>query len=231
MSQVRDLAILLTARFYLYSLFQSIFAKEPCMEHFLAHSRTITEKSLEAAFVSNAAACEPLTRFIEVFSKPRDAKDVAQLCSEYTRLFIGPGEPKAPPWESMYASKEPRLFGNVTSSVRKAYKAQGRAPELYPRVADDHVALELDFLRVLAKQDLLDSTGIATIPSKSLASSNMQASREFLNDHLGRWIEDFAERVRDADESPDGYYACCSQALAVFIKNDEELFGKTLVLE
>ncbi|MBM7000728.1 molecular chaperone TorD family protein [bacterium] len=73
-----------------------------------------------------------------------------RLTSEYNRCFVGPRDLPAPPFESVYRDRKRIIMTETTLRVRMAYKASGYEPVLIHHVADDHIALELDFLASLA---------------------------------------------------------------------------------
>ncbi|MCB8816455.1 molecular chaperone TorD family protein [Desulfosporosinus shakirovi] len=70
------------------------------------------------------------------------------MLTEYTRLFIGPTKLPVPPWESVYVSKERLLFQESSLKVRQrqCYLNYNFLPAKYRSEADDHIALELDFM-------------------------------------------------------------------------------------
>lgn len=61
-------------------------------------------------------------------------------------MFIGPRELPAPPWESSYLNEDKLLFQEETLQVRMSYLKYNFIPKNYPHEADDHIALELDFM-------------------------------------------------------------------------------------
>lgn len=94
----------------------------------------------------------------------------------------------APPWGSYYASKDATLFGLETLAVRKAYLEQGFIPERYPSEADDHIALELDFMFILADKTL-ESFNDGQIDE---AYGFAKVQNDFLQAHLLNWVPLFA---------------------------------------
>ena len=141
-----------------------------------------------------------------------DALDA--LDSAYTRLFVGPRCPEAAPWESAYVGDEGLLFQPSTLAVRKAYVSQGLIPSRYPRIAEDHLAIELGFLASLGQRaaDAYregDADGFVDA---------VTASREFLDEHLRRWLPPFCEALDRSDCGP--LYREASWMLDAFIQAD-----------
>jgi TorA maturation chaperone TorD len=94
-------------------------------------------------------------------------------------LFVGPGRVEANPWESTYVSSDNTIFQKVTLEVRKAFVSQELLPAAYPNVADDHIALELDFMAALAGR--ADDAYRAADCQKFRTA--LEASRDFLDKH------------------------------------------------
>jgi TorA maturation chaperone TorD len=113
------------------------------------------------------------------------------LQTDYMRLFVGPGQVEAPPWESVYFHDEPLLFQEETLRVREWYARFGLQAELLHSEPDDHVGLELAFLAHLAGLRL---SACETGETESLRWLT-EAQREFTAEHLGKWIASWYDRV------------------------------------
>ncbi len=113
-----------------------------------------------------------------------------QLTRDYYRLFIGP-DIKAPPWESVWLSREQLLFDEQTMEVRAFYRRFGlQAPKLNNE-PDDHLGLELGFIAHL------NTLALASLEKNNTEELEaiLQAQREFLSDHLLLWASTCLERV------------------------------------
>jgi TorA maturation chaperone TorD len=138
--------------------------------------------------------------FVELFDKLRNAILTDQealldkLKTEYTYLMIGPDKLPAPPWESVYRTKERLIFQESTLAVRRAYLKYQFLPANYPHEADDHIALELDFMAHLAKLTLesFEDNGIEEV--KRLLADQ----KSFLDEHLLVWIDQFADQIQNS---------------------------------
>jgi TorA maturation chaperone TorD len=106
------------------------------------------------------------------------------LKSDYMKLFEGPGMPKAPLWESVYANAEERLiFQEETLYVRNWYKRFGLQIQNLYKEPDDNLAFELQFIGHLTNK-----------AAEALAADNaieaqkfLDARRRFCAEHLLRW--------------------------------------------
>lgn len=135
-----------------------------------------------------------------------------KLKDEYTRLFIGPNKLPAPPWESVYTNEGNLLFQKSTLKIRQTYLDEGLLPAEYPHVADDHLAIELDFmLRLIQKLSTEDLEVMAAL-------SNLQTEERFLQEHLLTWVPLFEKAMVEKGESH--FYAAAARLLNRFIQED-----------
>lgn len=110
--------------------------------------------------------------------------------ADYQQLFIGPNALPAPPWESVYRSREGIVFGETTGQVRQAYARYGlQVPRLHHE-PDDHISLELEFLAMLlARSERADARDRAVL---------LEDHDRFVADHLVQWAPRFFDAVRAA---------------------------------
>ena len=115
------------------------------------------------------------------------------LARDHQRLFVGPGPLLAPPYESVYRSREHLLFEEQTLQVREAYRAFGLVAPALNREPDDHIGLELHFLAevCLRSLDALDSG------DDDRFDATLAAHQAFLTDHLLVWGPECLGLVRD----------------------------------
>ena len=140
------------------------------------------------------------------------------LCSAYTKLFIGPAKLPAPPWESVYATGEPLLFQESTLAVRDAYRRAGYAAAGSPHEADDHLAVELDFMATLAA----DASAAFEAGDEERCADLLAVQRDFLREHLLTWVGAFAERL--AGSAGDGaFYPRFAELAALVCARDADV--------
>lgn len=116
---------------------------------------------------------------------------VKELHNDYKALFVGPEHVVAPPWESVYLSRDHLLFDVQTLQVRDAYARFGLQIPQMDREPDDHIGFELLFvshLAELAAQAL--ERGQADEAARCLSGA-----RDFLDAHLNKWASLFVERL------------------------------------
>jgi TorA maturation chaperone TorD len=154
------------------------------------------------------------------------------------KLFVGPDKLIAPPWESVYRSKEGLLFQESTMTVREIYLAHGLHPEGYPHVADDGLALELDFLARMTDRALklvqdmeTGSDDAASAPARDDQTAarlldNLTVQESFLRVHLLFWVPKLLERT--AASPTRLLYPQLTKVLLYFLQKDHETVAELL---
>lgn len=115
----------------------------------------------------------------------------AALLSDYNRLFIGPDKLLAPPWGSIYLTKERLIFQEQTLEVRNWYRRFGLELNNLYHEPDDHIGLELSFLAHLAQLALQ-----ALKNQDAVALDNLlHDQHDFLIAHPLRWASMWCDLV------------------------------------
>ena len=238
MDYSEDMHARFAARHYLYGLFQALFGSEPTEQLLGAIDGGVAAEALFLALPQNAVETE-VRRLLGALEEPADR--LASMEGDYLRVFVGPHKLPAPPWESVYVGNKRLLFQASTLEVREAYRSQGLLPAEHPHVADDHLALELDFLARLAERALqayalragsanvreqgADQTGSDGSAHDGEAFAEVvQASRSFVADHLGAWAGAFACDL--VAWNAGSFYADAAVVLAAFVQADVRFLGQ-----
>lgn len=195
--QLESVQIILAGNTYLYKLFQHIFGNEPSNSIIAILNSDMTKEALD---IYNSQDNEGFANSIEFLSELsgrfEKKKEVLleQLIGEYTRLFIGPNKMPAPPWESVFRTEERLLFQESTLEIRRCYLKYNFLPLEYPHVADDHLALELDFM-----------ASLSSLAEKAYSDGDfnqlqeiLKDQKEFLENHLLLWIPEFAQKIQES---------------------------------
>ena len=129
------------------------------------------------------------------------------LRTDYTALFVGLDRVAAPPWESVYLSRDHLIFDVQTLEVRDAYARFGLQIPKLDREPDDHIGFELLFLSHLMElaAQARDRGELAEVDGL------LAAAQEFLQAHPQQWVPLFVERVDRA--AGTGYYRGWAQLL------------------
>lgn len=116
---------------------------------------------------------------------------------EYHRLFLGPGRPVAPPFESVY--RDGTILGPAAQSFLRELREAGMEPPEDSRLPADHVALELEYLAHL----LLGAEEARGAGRWEAAGALSDRARGFVEDRLAGWLPAFLGRLeRGAPRSP-----------------------------
>ena len=204
----------LAGRAFFYQLAHTVFSGEPDDRLFDA----LASEPCRDVLVEMSADCSGMSA-LSVFCDSLVQEDVDRRAlldaalSDYNRVIAGLGGNRdSHPWESAYTSSKKLLFQVETLEVRNAYRAFGYLPQMYPKVADDHIALECAFLAQLAQKQL-DAEGEEF---QRLAEGQLG----FLRDHLLKWIDQYVFDIRN--DAPGSLYETVASALASFARADEE---------
>jgi TorA maturation chaperone TorD len=158
----------------------------------------------------NPALDEGLER-LEAFIAENQVVDLEtikpRLDAEYTRLFVGPRPPVLP--HETYYRDDADYMGKGLAEVQASYSAAGWSPPDDYGEEDDHVAVELAFLRQLVVQQ------------KDGAEEAYGYERVFIEQHLDEWVDAFvADLVSETDEP---LYLAGAKVLEGLVEFEEEL--------
>ena len=158
-----------------------------------------TEEGLFGSMLDAAARVDPdLAAHARRLGDAYTAQDAQTLLVDYTRLFLGPVDPRARPYGSFWLSGEATLMQESTVAVLELYGQGGFEIDEEFRELPDHVAVELEFLYLLIfKQNQAKALGRR---DELAAAERLQ--QEFLGVHLGAWIDPFTAAVRAGAETP-----------------------------
>lgn len=122
------------------------------------------------------------------------------LLIDYSRLFVGPSRPLAPPYESVWVSPSENLAQEATTQLLALYEHCGFG--VADNLADlpDHIAVELEFLYVLSFERNLAASSESAVRVSELTA----LERRFYSEHLGQWIWSFLD-VMERSANTDFY--------------------------
>lgn len=151
------------------------------------------------------------------------AEDMQTLLVDYSCLFLGPVQVLAQPYESSWI-KTPTKAGDRLSAVLDLYSTGGFDIDEEFRDLHDHVAVELEFLYLLTfKRN--DAQRAGQTDELMLLE---QLERQFLNEHLGAWIEPFAAAIRSGAQT--SFYRQLADFTERFIQMEAARLGTKAVL-
>ncbi|HML31190.1 TorD/DmsD family molecular chaperone [Sporomusa sphaeroides] len=223
--ELASLLPLLEARVFAYDLLRRTFLQEPVQDFLVRLSQN--ELAMAFPFQEENEDIAQGVQKLATYLKQCSAEGLAQteyekLHWEYTRLFIGPYEVAAPPWESVYLNKDKLLFQQETRLVRLAYLKYSFLPLLYQQEADDHIGLECDFMYQLAAL----AYEKAGANNREALQEVIQDHADFLAEHLLLWVPAFAEKV--TAHATTVFYQGAVQVLSGFLAVDALILQELL---
>ena len=140
------------------------------------------------------------------FAQAAGEGDVEGVAVEYTRLFVGPPSPAAPPWETLYRAEGATVgFGEATFQMRALLRDAGLELSNENHQYEDHMGIELLYLCEMCRRQAEEPS--PTLEGKAVeehaAAPDEAALVAFINDHPLSWIKPLRERIMQA--YPDGY--------------------------
>jgi putative dimethyl sulfoxide reductase chaperone len=146
------------------------------------------------------------------------AQDLQTLLVDYTRLFIGPVDPRARPYAACWLPGEQDAAQDATSATLALYREGGFEPDEAVHEAPDHVAVALEFLYLLTFSR--DRAAQAhDLPELARADA---LRRRFLADLLA-WIGPFAAAVASGAQTP--FYRQLGEMTQRFVRIEADRAG------
>lgn len=148
-----------------------------------------------------------------------EEQDLQTLLVDYTRLFLGPVDPRARPYASAWLGAEADSMQAATSATLALYREGGFEPGEDFHEAPDHVAVELEFLYLLAFK-CRQAAQARDLSELALAEA---LRRRFLGEHLGAWVGSFAAAVAAGAQTP--FYRLLAEMTQCFVRIEADRVG------
>lgn len=117
---------------------------------------------------------------------------VERVSVEFTKLFVGPPSPAAPPWETMNRAEGVTVgFGQPTFAMQQVLGDMGLQVSNENNQYADHMGIELLALSEMCRRAAAGQLAAADI-------------RGYAQDHPAGWMEAFRTKVTSA--APGGYF-------------------------
>lgn len=221
-----NVALLAMLRAQAYRWFHAALGYEPCVDVVSWLGSAEALDALETALRHDGGSLDAWTCVKSALASARPdgpEADAAlqRLKGAYTRLFVGPEALSVKPWESSWIGADESLFQASTLEVRRAYLAEGFLAEGYPHIADDQIAIELDFMAATASELVEAVEGDEAVEARRL----IDVSRSFLRAHLVRWVPRYAQAL-SAERPQDDFYANAVHLVQRFLTLDEGMLAE-----
>jgi TorA maturation chaperone TorD len=155
-------------------------------------------------------------------------RSLTELAVDYARVFLGNGVnaySAAYPFESVFSSSKRLLMQDARDEILAIYRAYGVKPHESWKVSEDHISLELEFMKTLG-QRALDALRSG---DESAAAEILMASYNFLMDHLISWTPMLITEIKKFARTD--FYQALACATAGFLAVDRELLEELLAEE
>lgn len=146
------------------------------------------------------------------------ANDVSSARAGHILLFPPISSQDAPGYETGYRGEGVFQQSALLADVAGFYRAHGLRAGGSEKERVDHIVVELEFMAVLARKELL----AIREGSSERAEICRETAASFLRDHLGCWAPAFGTRTGAISANP--WYAALGDLLATWIKADMAAF-------
>lgn len=141
-----------------------------------------------------------------------------KILIEYTELFLGPGQPKAPPYETYYRSEKRVLFGESTFYMKDKLGKYGLESKQNGKQPEDHLGLELLLVALHSEQ-------LKELPEAELVKA-ITEKIAFIDEQLLTWVPQLCSDAKVFSKS--GYYAAIFELILGVLYWDKELLVEFL---
>ena len=146
-----------------------------------------------------------------------DEATLNELAVDYARTFLGRGITDASaayPYESVYTSLRGLMMQDARDDALAMYRSMGLDKNSSWRDAEDHVALEFEFMKYLCLQTIQ-----AIKQDDSFAQSQLIITQhDFFQRHIKNWVPIFAQKIRRYSKTD--FYEAFSLVTEAFLEED-----------
>jgi len=135
------------------------------------------------------------------------AEQLDHLAADFADIYLN-NRLRAAPNESVWLDDDGLMMQEPMFQVRDWYRRHGVAAEDWRRFPDDHLTLQLQFIAHL------------------LSQNQLAAAAQFMDEHLLRWLTDFAVRV--ANRCGTDFYAGVAVLTGAYLEELRDLLAELL---
>ncbi|WP_438313131.1 TorD/DmsD family molecular chaperone [Sporosarcina sp. FA9] len=226
----KELNYIFRARQFVYDILARFFVEEPSKEYL----KYFVESELISIipFVEDSKGMEEAIGIIRAYLNEHDVinnnDDYENLHWDYTKMFIGPLELVAPPWESVYVRKDQLLFQENTVAVQRKFEEFGFVIRDQNLEAEDHIGFELDFMFHL-NELCIDVIEKEEPNALSYFYYLIDQQGKFLENHLLAFVPAFSKRVMDGADTQ--FFKGMAKLLDAYLKLDKEILHEIATID
>lgn len=157
---------------------------------------------------------------LPLVARMQQEADPHALLLAYTPLFLGPFKVLAPPYGSVYLEEKREVMGASTQDAAHLYRQAGLDLSAAGKEIPDHIAIELEFMYYLSyrQMEALESD------DRETAHDWLARQIDFIDRHLGRWIDPFAEAL--VQNTSSVFYRSLAEATAAFVAQHRQALAE-----
>ena len=149
---------------------------------------------------------------LSVFERELYAVSPKELQDQHRRIFTHILSLDCPPCETVYTASEIFQETDHLSDIAGFFRAFGM--ELAEKERPDHISIELEFMHLVTCKEAVAQLHHG--PEKARLCRVVQ--RKFMEDHLGRWGQQFAQKLER--QAPAGYFRALASLLDAFLATE-----------
>ena len=212
------ISALLAGRNYIYSLLHTLLGAEPTAERVAAATGKAAFDAIAMFDGEDSQAAKLLSAALELMRET----PVEDLLREYTKLFLGPEDYIAAPWESIYTSKERALFQQSTLDVRYWFSVNGYTAGGYPNFPDDHISIMLHFLALMSAK----ANDALIVGEMDVCRKLLKDQKQFEKEHMLNWLTRYAQDMQGSESN--FFYPQLAIAMAEYVMYDQQILDELL---
>lgn len=163
--------------------------------------------ALPPAGAAGEEAYANLQATLAAMTMPVSQAILDDLAADYAAIYLN-NSIGASPYESVWLDNDHLACQQSMFELRELYAAAGLEVADWRRRYDDHLACQLQYLRHRLQQGEVDWAALAV----------------FIDDHLGYWLPDFAQRITQFGKTD--FYAGVAQVTYVWLERLRELLAE-----
>jgi len=174
-------------------------------------AKLIKKKKLLEAVPSSGEGFKILKFFVEE-EAPKSNDLLEDLQIEHTGLFVMAKTTKGRPYESFYLDKDRKIGARVTIDVDKLYNSMGISFTDAKDEIADYIAIELEFMHHMCSREAEAWREGDWESARAL----LNIEKEFITEHLGKWVKQFGEDV--LEDAKLGFFKAAVHFLTEFME-------------
>jgi TorA maturation chaperone TorD len=202
-----------------YALLSRLFLKEV--------DRELLDQMLEMRLPASTgnANLDTAYRLLQRYLSKAWERTLSDLAKDYVRTFIGNSVDAfsaAYPSESVHTTGLRLVMQDSRDEVLAIYRAMGMDKGDDWHEGEDHIALELEFMKVIGSR----AAKAAKSADEEALERYLSISKNFLDDHLASWVPILVEEMQRFAKTD--FYKALGLWLLGFLETDEEFLADAL---